>query len=227
MERHIHCPDPDETTLAQFEHCCSQDYVTAAALMPDAHAGYVAPIGAVLIARDHVVPAWVGYDIGCGMIAVKLSGKDLLKKCKAHREAIYERVRARIPMGMGNKNDIHKLTKETREDYKKLVERFAQGPHDRDILNFFRQGAEAHLGTLGGGNHFIELDEHDGDVWLVIHSGSRGVGYKVAQKYMQKSAGRDWQYEETHPLSVDSELGKEYLNILSFGLEFALLNRLE
>ncbi len=223
----IHAQDIDEVTRQQFEHCASQPYVTAAALMPDAHAGYVAPIGAVLISEGFVVPAWVGYDIGCGLIAVKLSGEDVLAKCRERREEIYERVRAVIPMGMGNKNAVQRLSPETREEFRRLVERFAAGPHDKNILQFFRQGAEAHLGTLGGGNHFIELDEHEGEAWLVIHSGSRGVGYKVAQKYMQKSAGRDWQFEETHPLAVDSQLGREYLNILSFGLDFALLNRLE
>lgn len=224
MATYLHV-EPDEVTLKQFEHCASQPYVMDAALMPDAHSGYVAPIGAVLIAKGKVVPAWVGYDIGCGMIAVKLD--TTLAEVEANREAIYERVRAHIPMGMGNKNSDGKVTKETKAEFENILGRFIAGPHDKSIANFFRDGALRYLGSLGGGNHFIELCTDGNDVWIVIHSGSRGVGYKVAQKYMQKSAGRDWQYEETHPLDADSELGKEYLNILSFGLDFALLNRIE
>ena len=71
--------DADEETLRQFRECYSQNFVTAAALMPDAHKGYVAPIGAVLVTKGYIVPAWVGFDIGCGMIAVRIKGKDILK----------------------------------------------------------------------------------------------------------------------------------------------------
>ena len=64
--------EPDEKTLEQFKNCYSEPYVVKASLMPDAHVGYVAPIGAVLATKDYLVPAWVGYDIGCGMTAAKL-----------------------------------------------------------------------------------------------------------------------------------------------------------
>ena len=84
-----HSIDTDKETLKQFEHCYSQPFVTAAALMPDAHVGYVAPIGAVLETKDYVVPAWVGYDIGCGMTAVKIKGKKFLKLISENKEKIY------------------------------------------------------------------------------------------------------------------------------------------
>ncbi len=73
--------NPDEKTLEQFKACYSEPYVIKASLMPDAHVGYVAPIGAVLATRDFIVPSWVGYDIGCGMTAAKLP-KNLLKDLK-------------------------------------------------------------------------------------------------------------------------------------------------
>ena len=72
--------DFDKEALQQFKECYSQKFVTAAALMPDAHKGYAAPIGAVLATKGYVVPAWVGFDIGCGLIAVKIKGKDSIKE---------------------------------------------------------------------------------------------------------------------------------------------------
>ena len=98
---------PDKETEAQFKACYSEPFVTAAALMPDAHRGYVAPIGAVLITKEFVVPAWVGYDIGCGVIAVKISAKNkstnLIKLVKSKSKAILSEVKKAVPMGLGEK----------------------------------------------------------------------------------------------------------------------------
>ena len=80
--------DADLETLEQFKNCYSQPYVVKAALMPDAHKGYVAPIGAVLVTRDFVVPSWVGYDIGCGVTAVKIKGKKNLKEIIQSNEIV-------------------------------------------------------------------------------------------------------------------------------------------
>jgi len=218
----------DEDTLKQFEDCHKEPYVEHAALMPDAHKGYAAPIGSVLITRDYIVPAWVGFDIGCGMTAAHLKGKTLIKQIKEKTEEIYESVKKEVPMGMGELNTRERMSEETQEAYKKLLKDFQKKPYDKNILNFLQGKAIRHLGSLGDGNHFIELAEGDeGEAWIVVHSGSRGVGYKVAERYMKKSAGNNEQYEATHPIHKDSETGKEYLNILDFGLEFALLNRLE
>jgi len=73
--------DLDKATEEQFEHCVNQDFVVNAALMPDAHSGYVAPIGSVLETKNYIVPSWVGYDIGCGMTAVKIN-EEVLSKIK-------------------------------------------------------------------------------------------------------------------------------------------------
>ena len=84
MEKKIYnyAIDIDKGTLSQFEECYKNDFVVSAALMPDAHLGYAAPIGAVLVTKGNIVPAWVGFDIGCGMIAVRIKGKDILEKVK-------------------------------------------------------------------------------------------------------------------------------------------------
>jgi tRNA-splicing ligase RtcB (3'-phosphate/5'-hydroxy nucleic acid ligase) len=222
----------DEETLKQFRECYSQPFVVSAALMPDAHRGYVAPIGAVLVTKGYIVPSWVGFDIGCGMIAVKIKGKNILNKIEKNSGEIYNKVMKEIPMGLGETNNGKYLTEKTKKEFGILLDKFKKKEHDKSIYNFISSVGFRDLGTLGGGNHFISLNEKEGkkdkdSIWLVIHSGSRGLGYKVAKKYMISASKSETEYEKTFPLDVNSQLGKEYLNILDFGLEYALLNRLE
>lgn len=224
--------DADEGTLEQFKNCYSQKFVEAAALMPDAHLGYVAPIGAVLITKDYIVPSWVGFDIGCGLIAVKLKSKNILEKIQNEKDRIYKAVKKNIPMGLGKINKKHWISEESRKKFTELLQKFKSGPHDKSIYNFIKDVGLRDLGTLGAGNHFISLNYEDkqknkNHVWLVVHSGSRGLGHRVAKKYMIKTSGDKENYEQTFPLKADSQIGKEYLNLLDFGLEYALLNRLE
>ena len=229
--------DADKKTLKQFKDCYSQKFVEKAALMPDAHLGYVAPIGAVLITKNYIVPSWVGFDIGCGLIAVKLKSKNILGKIKQNPDKIYKAVKKAVPMGLGevNKPEKHKISEETRKKFTELLEKFKSKSHDKSIYQFIRDVGLRDLGTLGAGNHFISLNKEDLDgeqkskdyVWLVVHSGSRGLGHRVAKKYMIKTSKSETEFEKTCPLKADSEIGKEYLNLLDFGLEYALLNRLE
>ncbi len=223
--------DLDKDVLKQFENCYKQKFVVSAALMPDAHLGYAAPIGAVLKTKGFVVPAWVGFDIGCGMIAVRIKGKGLVKDVREKRDQIYTYVSRGVPMGVGEYNKPKRITEKTKKEFEKLLKKFELGPYDKNILNYFKSKALKHLGTVGGGNHFIELstDEKEKELWLIIHSGSRGIGHTVAKKYMIRASGssKKQEYEKTFPLDVKSKLGKEYLNILDFGLAYALLNRLE
>jgi tRNA-splicing ligase RtcB len=220
---------PDKKTLQQFENCYSEPYVFKASLMPDAHVGYVAPIGAVLATKNYIVPSWVGYDIGCGMTAAKLP-KKILALLKEKAAEIYHEVKREIPMGLGEINISEaRITKETRESYSKIVGKFKKREYNREVLRFLESGkALRNLGSLGHGNHFISLNEDDsGTPWIVVHSGSRAVGHWIAKLYMKKSSGKEKNYEETYPLLSTSQEGKEYLNLLDFGLEFAKLNRLE
>ncbi len=221
--------DLDENTKSQFDSCCSEDFVVKAALMPDAHSGYVAPIGSVFVTKDRVVPSWVGYDIGCGMIACKVKGIRDVGEVEGKAKEIFEDLQKRVPMGMGKLNHIKEVSSHTRESFKRLLLDFKGGEYREEVYKFLRNKALSHLGTLGDGNHFIELSrsEDNEELWFVIHSGSRGVGYKVAEFYMKEASGDSKKFEVTSEIDVNSIKGKEYLNILNFGLEFALLNRLE
>lgn len=220
---------PDKQTLKQFKECYSHPFVVKASLMPDAHVGYVAPIGSVLVTKDYLVPSWVGYDIGCGVTAAKLP-KSVLKDLKSNAQEIYLEVRKNVPMGLGEINDdIKNISEETVKEFDKIISNFKKGSYNKQVLQFFESGkALRNLGTLGHGNHFISLNEDSkGIPWIVVHSGSRSVGHWAGTLYMQKSSGKKEDYEETHPLHKDSLEGKEYRNLLDFSLEFAMINRLE
>ena len=221
--------NPDKKTLEQFKACYSEPYVVKASLMPDAHVGYVAPIGAVLATKNYLVPSWVGYDIGCGMTAAKLP-KNLLKNLKENALPIYEQVKKQIPMGLGATNTSDRLiTEKTKKEYENILSDFKRGPFSKQVLQFLESGKSLlSLGTLGHGNHFVSLNSDDkGTPWIIVHSGSRGVGHWIATLYMKKSSGKDTDFEKTYPLLSNSKEGKEYENLLKFGLEFAKLNRLE
>jgi len=224
--------DVDKETIKQFKSCYSKDFVVAAALMPDAHLGYSAPIGSVLKTKKFIVPAWVGFDIGCGMIAIKIKGVGLVSKAREKQNQIYTQIGKNIPMGVGNYNKPSKLTSKTKKEFKILLEKFAKGPYNKNVLNYLKTASLKHLGTLGSGNHFIEIgydSKKEKELWLVIHSGSRGIGHTVAKKYMIKASGskEKEKYEKTFPLNINSDLGQEYFNVLGFGLDYALLNRME
>src|SRR5579863_4708692 len=160
------------------------------AVMPDCHYGKGATVGTVMATQGAIVPAAVGVDIGCGMIALETSLKaGELGALHALREGIERR----IPMSAGRNNRKIARTAEPRIAELKQIESQTGANYaslDRDW--------EAALGTLGGGNHFIEIcldeagpgfmtkpGENNGTVWLTLHSGSRGVGNKIGNRYIR------------------------------------------
>lgn len=160
----------DQETLRQFEECLRMDGCIQGALMPDTHLGYVAPIGSVLKFTNQISPALVGYDIGCGMCAAKLN----ITKHDINLTTLKDAIITTIPLGSSKhkKSQQYKPTKGTDIAHKAFI----------DVGQF-------QIGTLGGGNHFIEIGEgNDGYLWIVIHSGSRGYGYKIAEHYMKEAA---------------------------------------
>jgi len=159
----------DETTQKQFKDVLGEPYVTRGALMPDAHAGYTMPIGAVCATKDIVVPQFVGFDIGCGMCAYKT---DYTKEqIEFHAEIIYNHIIEKIPLGF-----------KTHENHQPLKIDLPKTEFAESVL---QSTGLKQVGTLGGGNHFIEVGYGaDEKAWIVIHSGSRGFGHKIASHYM-------------------------------------------
>lgn len=206
----------DPQAVEQFRSAMENPWAVQGALMPDTHKGYALPIGGVVATDGVIVPAWVGYDIGCGMCAVPTTFKkqDVID----HAQEIHNEIHQQVPVGNCKFQFPALLT----GDLKALPR--SRVVHDQlTVRDGMRQ-----LGTLGGGNHFIEIGYDDFDtVWIIIHSGSRGVGHGVAGKYMQAFAeqhGRS-QVETHNGLPVTSGLGQMYKMDMDWCLAYALENR--
>ena len=188
------------------------------AIMPDAHQGYGMPIGGILAAKGMVIPNAVGVDIGCGMCAARTDLKNIeLEKLKE----ILGEIRKTIPVGF----EHHKS--------KQGLRAMPGAAGDLPVVRSQFENARRQVGTLGGGNHFVEIQKgSDGYIWLMVDSGSRNVGKRVADYYNKlakklkkkfKSAIPDnWQLDF---LPADSEEGKLYLAEMQYCVDFALANR--
>lgn len=201
--------------IDQFVNCMSLPDVVQGALMPDAHTGYVMPIGAVVATKGTIYPSFVGYDIGCGMSATKLNiGGDVLR---AYAKQIYTAIQGEVPVGF-SKNTNEQITEAATWQGTLDVK------HSEMIKDFVGYGPMC-LGTLGGGNHFIEIGEDEAGMgWIIIHSGSRSVGQKIAEHYM-KIAADGGKAEEAHALGTNTIEGVRYIADMEYGLQFALKNR--
>lgn len=203
----------EDTALEQFNSAMALDFVVDGALMPDAHTGYALPIGAVIATDGVVVPSWVGYDIGCGMCALKIENVNS-NDVRENSQKIFDLIYEQVPVGfcINGKSIEYSLNGLTNDGVDIAVKK----KHDLAI------------GSLGGGNHFIEIgsDEHD-NVWVVIHCGSRGVGHGIATHYM-KLANPEGKAKDGHwGFEVNSENGLNYIQDLNWALDYALANRKE
>ena len=189
-------------------------------LCPDAHQGYGAPIGGVLATKGVVIPNFVGVDIGCGMCAVKTSLKEL--DTKTLKQIIGE-IRKVIPVGFNkhNKKQDESLMPINQSECLPI------------ICSDNYENALRSIGTLGGGNHFIEIQKgSDGYIWIMIHSGSRNLGKQVADHYNKIAIelNKKWYSsvdvkQELAFLPIDSEEGQNYINEMNYCVDFALANR--
>lgn len=193
------------------------------AFMPDLHGGKGMPIGTVLATNNVVIPNAVGVDIGCGMCAVKTNIKVEMVTPEILRKQIMRGIRKQIPLG----KEHHKQA----QDEKYMPQGF-----DIDKLEIVKRryvSATKQVGTLGGGNHFIELQKDDeGWMWIMIHSGSRNLGKQVGDYYNEKAdiLNRRWfsavKSEIMLPfIPLHDPLFKEYWNEMGFCIEFGLCNR--
>lgn len=220
----------DDNTIEQAKQTAAMPFVHPhVALMPDAHAGKGSAVGTVIPTVGAIVPAAVGVDIGCGMIAARtvysageIAGRDL--------SALRQSIESAIPLSPGNYNSATDRYSFTAERITDLEERAEFNNVDLRHSPKWRE----QLGSLGGGNHFIELclDEQD-RVWMFLHSGSRGVGNKIAQKHIkiaQKLCDRWFINIPDRDLAYLPEGTPEfadYLAELNWAQRFALSNRAE
>ena len=210
----IYAENLEQGALDQFTDALAHPAVLRGALMPDAHAGYTLPFGAVVACRDMIFPSFVGYDIGCGMCALPTSFD--VRQVRENAKSIFDGIYRDVPVGFShNQKDS-------------VWEGESALPRTPDMQRIFDKNGLRQLGSLGGGNHFIEIGaDETNKVWVIIHSGSRGIGHAVASHYMRIAGGGDKVKEGCFGLDVNSDDGKAYVTDLNFCLAFALENRKE
>lgn len=186
------------------------------AIMPDTHVGYGMPIGAILATKAVVVPNAVGVDIGCGMCSLRTN---LTHIEKPELKKIMSEIRKTIPLGFNHH--------ETPQDESWMPIKKGNLP----IVEQEYESALYQVGTLGGGNHFIEIQKgSDGYIWIMIHSGSRNIGFTVANHYNDIAKEKNKALNENVPkdlafISKDSEYFDLYWNEMNYCIDFALANR--
>ncbi len=217
------CADVEPTAMAQAENLARHPALRRfVALMPDCHCGIGMPIGGVIAAKDAVIPAAVGVDIGCGMIAVETDiPAEKLADMRLRRE-IHTRIKKFIPVGEGQ---YHKEAQQW-DGFEKYFD--TQGVAAEFITKLDR----CNLGTLGGGNHFIEIQKSDaGMVWLMIHSGSRNLGKRIEEKYQEIAMELCEKFYSPLPcqdlafLPIHDKAGHNYFRDMNFALKYAYENR--
>ena len=219
----------EDDTRAQAQTASEMPFIHPhLALMPDAHLGKGATVGSVIPTLGAIIPAAVGVDIGCGMIAVRT--QYVADRLPSDRRALREAIEAAVPLSAGNYNRAV-TGQHTRERLAALTQAAADGGFEpkRYAANW-----ELQLGTLGSGNHFIEvsLDEHD-RVWLFLHSGSRGVGNRIAQHHIKAAKEYCARHSITLPardlayLVEGTDQFDRYITELHWAQEFAFQNRAE
>jgi tRNA-splicing ligase RtcB len=217
------CDAPEDGAIEQAKNLARLPFAfRQICLMPDTHQGYGMPIGGVMATDGVIVPNAVGVDIGCGMCAVKTSlmelPVDLLKK-------IMGEIRKRIPLGMNRHKE--------KQDEALMPKRGTLCIPVDGIVEREYNKALCQLGTLGGGNHFIEIQKgSDGNIWIMIHSGSRNIGKQVADYYNKKAVEINEKWFSSVPkewelafFPMDSEDGKAYIAEMQYCVDFALANR--
>lgn len=201
----------DEGALSQIMTCKkSADYV---ALMADHHKGYAVPIGGVVAYRGKISPSGVGFDIACGNKAVctNLYFNDI----KNDIPRIADEIFTKIAFGMGRKNE-EKVDHELFEDpaWKIL-------PQHID-----KHTAERQLGTVGSGNHYVDVFVDDKErVWVGVHFGSRGLGHKIASHFLKEGGAKDGMDVEPLVVDVSTPLGEDYVQAMELAGDYAYAGR--
>jgi len=207
----------DSQTLDQYQDVLMR--AERGALMADGHLGYVMPIGGVMAYRNRVSPVGVGFDIGCGNMAVKLD----LKADSFDVSGALDLIEEKIVFGLGGTNP----------DAPKDHELFDAPEWDAypnpAIRSDLKEKARDQLGTVGSGNHYVDLfRDEEAFIWIGVHFGSRGFGYQTARGFMNLSQGKEWdgKFEQKEMLlDLDTPLGDGYFAAMNLAGRYAYRGR--
>ena len=213
--------DHEPNTLAQLEDVASR--AERAALMADGHLGYVMPIGGVAAYRDKVSVVGVGFDIACGNAAIR-TDLQLTPSLSEQLPALADEIQEVVSFGIGRKN---------RSDDAPIDHPLFESPSwdavPRNARDVLRHKARQQLGTVGSGNHYVDVfADETGAIWVGVHFGSRGFGYTVASGFLALSQGLNWggrAPEREVLLPLAQPLGQDYWALMTLAGEYAYAGR--
>lgn len=204
----------DQATLDQMQRIADDERVLATVLCADGHKGYSVPIGGVVAYYNDISPSGVGYDIACGNMAAKLDADpvEVIDKIEEIMDEIYNT----ISFGVGRKN-------------KETVEHglFDDPAWDIEAVAPLKYMAQDQLGTVGSGNHFVDLflDAKGHSIWVGVHFGSRGLGHKIASHYIKVGGGKNGMDVAPVVFPATSDLGQEYIAAMNLAGAYAYAGR--
>jgi tRNA-splicing ligase RtcB len=204
----------DDATIAQMRNCMGVGNVVAGVVCADGHLGYAQPVGGVIAYERQVSISGVGFDIGCGNMAVRLDTRFV--DIEPQVGAILEDVRRIISFGVGRTNA-------TRAEHELFDDEDAWREAD---MQAYRQKAESQLGTVGSGNHYVDLmRDEEGFVWIGVHFGSRGLGHSSATRYLKAAGGQDGMNVPPAVVDEDSEIGRRYIAAMQLAGRYSYAGR--
>lgn len=229
----IYTQDIDQESIVQLKKMSQLQFIHHhIAVMPDVHVGKGATVGSVIPTKNAIIPAAVGVDIGCGMNALRLSLK--ASQLPDNLSKLRNAIERKVPVGF----EMHKQIRAKASTLTPLEKRLniitTKHPALKRMLRHFDITWAKQLGTLGGGNHFIELclDENQ-DVWIMLHSGSRGLGNVMGTYFIEK-AKKEAQHRFGHVPDKDlsyfaegSQSFDDYVEAIEWAQEYAYENRRE
>lgn len=203
----------DQNTLDQFDTCLKAGSAHSGVLCADGHYGYAHPIGGVVGYTNHISISGVGYDIGCGNMAVKLDTK--LSDISTDTMAILNDISTHVKFGVGKTNPV-------RVDHSLFESNLW---HEAGIAHL-KELASTQLGTTGSGNHYVDLlvDTND-HVWIGVHFGSRGLGHKTTTKYLDAIGAKDKMDAEPALIELNTDLADGYLAGMELAGRYAYAGR--
>ena len=208
----------DNNTIEQFHNVMQT--ADRGALMADGHLGYVMPIGGVAAYRDIISPSGVGYDIACGNMAAMLNIKS--EAIKSNLDSILSWIQANISFGIGRVN-------RQPVDHEIFDDQDLWLVYDYDIRKKLHKLARKQLGTVGSGNHYVDIfEDEELNVWIGVHFGSRGLGHRTTSGFMNLALTGKWDgrsKEEEVLLDVNSDLGERYYNAMDLAGKYAYAGR--
>ena len=204
----------DEATVAQMRNCMAVGNVVAGVICADGHLGYAQPVGGVIAYEKQISISGVGFDIGCGNMAVRLDTPFGAVEDKVGD--IIRDVSRVISFGIGRSN-------EERVEHALFDDGDAWRESD---MAAYRQKAVTQLGTVGSGNHYVDLmRDQDGFVWIGVHFGSRGLGHTSATRYLKAAGGKDGMNVPPAVIDEDSELGRRYIAAMELAGRYSYAGR--